>query len=165
MAEHAEDVSVSASQLWKGLSIERRRAAAEAFWGDEDFGLEHAQAVELIARQIKFRPRSAAALPVEKKARHLAGLTSLPESLAGRILVAYHLAAQRPMMAAFLDSLSIGHDNGLITDDPVNRPTDEKLAEAAGQLRSAHDVEDVALYFSTLLAQDPGTWGGLKKYV
>ena len=34
--------------------------------------------------------------------------------MAGRALILYHLAEQRPMMGAFLDALGIAHENGLI---------------------------------------------------
>jgi hypothetical protein len=43
------------SQLWKGLSPERKLQAAEAFWQDENAAAEQAEAIVLIAQRIKFR--------------------------------------------------------------------------------------------------------------
>ena len=82
----------------------------------------------------------------------------MPDSVAARALVAYHLMRQRPMMAAFLDSLGIAHEDGLITEEKIEAPDRERLKEAVAQLASSHPPEDVALYFSTLVSQDPDTW-------
>jgi hypothetical protein len=149
-------------RLWRTLPIEARTAAAEAFWRDEQAQLEQAEAVGLIARHIKFRPKSVISLPVEKKARHLAGMAQVSDLLAARLLIAYHLDQQRPMMGAFLDALGIGHEEGLITDESPAAPAPEKLDEAVAALSSQFPKADVARYFWTLLWQDPDTWGGLQ---
>jgi hypothetical protein len=151
------------SQLWKQLSPERKLQAAEAFWGDGNASVEHAEAIVAIAQRIKFRPKSVIALPVEKKARHLVALGSVSELVAARLLVAYHLAHQRPMMAAFLDALGIAHEQGLINEEEMEAPAPERLEHAAKTLGAAYPAEDVALYLSTLMWQDPDTWGGLEK--
>ena len=100
------------ARLWRSLPSDLRVTAATAFWTDEQAALEQAEAVALIARQIKFRPKSVITLPVEKKAKHLAGMAQVSDLLAARLLVAYHLQHQRPMMGRFLDELGIAHDNG-----------------------------------------------------
>ncbi len=82
-------------------SPERKQQAAEAFWRDENAAIEQAEAIAAIAIRIKFRVKSVLAMPVEKKARHLVALAGVSEMVAARLLVAYHLAHQRPMMAAF----------------------------------------------------------------
>jgi hypothetical protein len=151
------------SQLWKELSPDRKLQAAEAFWGDRNASVEHAEAIVAIAQRIKFRPKSVISLPVEKKAKHLAALGSISELVAARLLVAYHLAHQRPMMAAFLDALGIAHEDGLISDEDMEAPSAERLAEAAKTLGGSYPAPDVALYLSTLMWQDPDTWGGLEK--
>jgi hypothetical protein len=149
------------AKLWRSLSPELRLAAATAFWSDDQAGLEQAEGVALIARQIKFRPKSVLSLPVEKKARHLSTMGQVSDLLAARLLVSYHLQHQRPMMGRFLDLLGIPHENGLINDESPTAPAPEKLAEAATALASEFPREDVSRYFWTLLWQDPGTWGGL----
>ena len=37
----------------------------------------------------------------------------------------------------------------------------DKLKEAAAEVAANFPPEDVALYLSTLVSQDPGTWGEL----
>jgi hypothetical protein len=149
------------SQLWKQLPADRKAIAAEAFWRDENAGMEHAEAIGSIAARIKFRTKSVVTLPVEKKVRHLLAMPALSELVAARLLVAYHLSAQRPMMGAFLDALGIGHEEGLISDDDMPAPAEEKLREAAKAIAASYPAEDVALYLSTLIWQDFDTWGAL----
>jgi hypothetical protein len=149
------------TQLWKQLSSERKLQAADAFWRDENAAGEQADAIATIAQRLKFRIKSVVAMPQDKKARHLATMPSISELVAARLLVAYHLEAQRPMMGAFLDALGIKHENGLIEDEEMGPPSAEKLQEAARTLAASYPGPDVALYLSTLVWQDPETWGAL----
>jgi len=149
------------SVLWKSLTPERKQQAAEAFWRDENAAVEQAEAIAAIAMRIKFRVKSAQALPIEKKARHLVALGNVSEMIAARLLVAFHLAHQRPMMASFLDALGIAHEDGLNASEELDAPPADKLADAARSLTTSFPAEDVALYLSTLVWQDPETWGAL----
>jgi hypothetical protein len=149
------------SQLWKTLPPERKLQAAEAFWSDQEGGLEQAEAVALIAQKIKFRAKSVIAMPAEKRARHLASFPNVSELVAARLLVAYHLAHQRPMMGAFLDAVGIAHEDGMIADEELKAPPAEALRKAATTIAGQFPADDVALYVSTLLWQDPDTWGAL----
>jgi hypothetical protein len=148
------------SQLWKQLAPERKQIAADAFWTDENAAAEQAEVIATIAHRIKFRMKSVLAMPVEKKARYLLTLP-VSEAVAARLLVAYHLAHQRPMMGRFLDELGIAHEDGLIADENLTAPPQERVRAAAKTLASSFPAEDVSLYLSTLLWQDPETWGGL----
>jgi len=152
-----------ASDLWRDLTPDQRMEAARAFWADEQSVAEQAEVVGQISRQINFRPRSVLALPTERRAQYLARLTRVSEAVAGRLLVAYHLTAQRPMLAAFLDALGIEHDRGLITAEEVRVPDRVALVSAARQLAASHPPADVTLYFSTLLVQDESAWGPLRE--
>ena len=154
------DTTLTPTRLWKNMTAAQRLAAARAFWLDEEATDDQIQAVMIIAQQKKFRPKSVIALDVDRKAKHLASIVNLPEALAARTLIVYHLAEQRPMMAAFLDALGIAHENGLIQEDNVT-PDAEKLAPAAAQIAQQFPGDDVSLYLQTLLCQDPGTWGAL----
>jgi hypothetical protein len=158
------ETPLTATRLWKNMTSAQRLAAADAFWRDEEATEDQIQAVMLIAQQKKFRPKSVIALDVERKARHLASIVNLPEALAARALIVYHLAAKRPMMCAFLDALGIEHEDGLIKEENVV-PDADKLAPAAALVGGQYPPEDVTLYLSTLLCQDPETWGGLKQIV
>ena len=151
------------SQLWKQLTPERKTQAADAFWRDENAAMEQAEAVASIAQRLKFRPKSAMALPADKKSRYLATMPNVSELVAARLLVAYHLDHQRAMMGAFLDALGMKHENGLIADEDVQPPDPERLKAAAESIGKSFPAEDVALYLSTLLWQDPDTWSGLFK--
>ena len=115
----------------------------------------------MIAQRIKFRVKSVATMPIDKKSRQLAAVATVSEMVAARLLVAYHLAAQRPMMGSFLDALGIKHEAGLIEDEEMPAPSPEKLKEGAAAMAAQYPREDVALYLSTLVWQDPDTWGGL----
>jgi hypothetical protein len=148
------------SRLWKQMTLDQRLLAGRAFWQDEQASDDHVQAVLLIAQQKKFRPKSVVSLNDERKARHLASLTSLPDGLAARALILYHLAEQRPMMSAFLDALGIAHENGLIQDD-LAAPDPMKLGPAVAQIAQQYPPESVSLYLNTLLSQDSKTWEAL----
>lgn len=150
------------AKLWRTMSTDRRISAATAFWSDDNAALEQAEAIALIARQIKFRPRSVQALGVDKRAKYLAGIGQVSDLLAARLLVVYHLEFQRPMMGAFLDALGITHVDGLIEDETPKAVTPEDLTRAADQLAATYPKGDVGRYFWTLLWQDPETWGGLQ---
>jgi hypothetical protein len=158
------DTTLTPSRLWKTMTLDQRQQAARAFWSDPDATDDQIQAALLIAQQKKFRPKTVASLDVDRKARHLASLGSLPDAMAGRALILFHLAEQRPMMGAFLDALGITHDNGLIEAEGV-KPDSSKLAPAAEQLLAQFPPDAVRLYLNTLLCQDPETWAGLAEIV
>ena len=155
------ETTLTPSRVWKQMTSDQRQRAARAFWSDEDAADDQIQAVMLIAQQKKFRPKTVIGLDLDRKARHLASLASLPDTLAARTLVVYHLAEHRPMMAAFLDALGIEHENGLIKEDEV-KPDASKIAAAAVDIAEKFPPGDVSLYLNTLLSQDPDTWGGLR---
>lgn len=143
------------------MPAERRIDAAELFWADEQSSEQQVEAVAAIAGHMKFRAKSVFGLPLARKARYLAGLPTISDSVAARALVNYHLGRQRPMMGRFLDALGIAHEDGLITEENVAPPDREKLKTAVADLASSFPSDDVALYFATLVSQDPETWGDL----
>jgi hypothetical protein len=156
------DMTPTAGRLWKRMTFEQRHRAARAFWRDEAVAADQAQAVQLIAKHVKFRPKTIAALDAEGKARHLASVPTLPDDIAIRLLVLYHLAEHRAMMATFLDALGIPHDNGLIQEGSDVTPDPAKLAPAVATLANAYPAADVSIYLNTLLCHDPQTWGALQ---
>src|SRR4029079_12597831 len=99
--------------------------------------VEQAEAIAAIAQRLKFRAKSVVALPIEKKARYLLSTPGVSELVAARLLVAFHLHHQRPMMAAFLDALGIAHEDGLIADEQLEPPSAERLKAAADTLRAS----------------------------
>lgn len=143
------------------MPADRRLDAAELFWADEQATDQQIEAVAAIATHMKFRTKSVLALPAEKRTKYLATLPNISDAIAARALVSYHLERQRDMMASFLDLLGIAHENGLINDEELARPDAANLRSAASELASKYPTEDVSLYFGTLVAQDPDTWGEL----
>lgn len=144
------------------MTSDQRLRAARAFWADEQAADEHVQATLLIAQTKKFRPKFVIGLDDERRAKHLATLASLPEVLAARCLVVYHLTEQREMMGVFLDNLGLTHENGIIGDDDA-KPAAEKIGPAVEAIAGKYPAEDVSLYLTTLLCQDPDTWDELGK--
>jgi hypothetical protein len=142
------------------MTPDQRLQAARAFWHDEQASEDHVQAVLLISQLKKFRPKTVVSFDEDRKARHLASLASLPDGLAARALVVYHLAEQRPMMSAFLDAIGVAHENGVIQDDGIT-PDPAKVGPAAAEIAQQFTPDNVSLYLNTLLCQDPQTWGAL----
>jgi hypothetical protein len=153
------------TRLWRRLPVERRLAVAQPFWEDEQSAEQQAEAIAAIAQHMKFRTKSVLSLPVEKRVKYLSTLPTISDSIVARALVSYHLEKQRPMMSAFLDKLGIAHEDGLISEETLPTPEQSALDAAAEELRKTYPSEDVSLYFSTLVAQDPETWGGLAEHV
>lgn len=141
---------------------ERRAEGAAAFFADESLKDFHRAAETFIARHKNFRPQFIRKLPVEKRVFYLAHLPLTPD-LASQLLVSYHFAKQRPLMAAFLDALKIPNDNGLITGEGEVAPPDAAALDAAvAAVKEKFPAEDVQRYFATLYAQNPEAWAGLK---
>jgi hypothetical protein len=157
-----KDIPAGPGRLWKRIAPERRLEASAAFWMEEEESVEQqAEALLAIASHYRFRTKTVRTLPLEKKVRYLASLPGLPDPVAGRVLVAYHLAHQRPMLGAFLDALGIAHENGVLKVEDLKAPDAERLKAAAAAVRAAYPKDDVELYFQTLIVQDAETWGGL----
>src|SRR4051812_4931928 len=142
------------SRLWRRMSLERRADAADLFWNDEHSADQQMEAVAAIASHMKFRARSVLTLAPEKRAKYLAQLPNVTDTIAARALVNYHLERQRPMMGDFLDLAGIAHENGLITEDNIPKPDADKVKAAAKALAEKYPAEDVALYLATLVSQD-----------
>jgi hypothetical protein len=158
------DPTLTASRLWKRMTGEQRARATAALWNEPEAATDQMQAVALIGKQMKTRPKTVMGFDKDRKARYLAAVSDMPEALAARLLILYHLAEQRPMMGAFLDALGIGHENGLIQDETVT-PDPAKTAGAAAAIAKQYPADDVSLYLHTLLLQDPASWAGLSDVI
>lgn len=148
--------------LWRELPPDLRLKMAAVFWEDAESVTQHIEAVHAMAKQFKFRPQSILKLPIDRRARQLAGMSKVPEGVAARALVAYHLTERRPMLEAFLDALGIPHEHGVIDETPAGPPDPERLTSAVDALVSAYPAADVRLYLRALTAQDPDVWSGLR---
>ncbi len=140
------------------MSADQRRLAVEAFWRDGGGPEEKAQAIAAIAQRLKFRTKSAAVLPIARKMQYLLDLPTVPEPVAAKLLVSYHVEHQCAMMAAFLDALCVKHVNGIVDDETVIPRDPDKIRAAVKVIAATFPAEDVALYLSTLSWQDHETW-------
>jgi hypothetical protein len=152
------------AQLWKRMPAHQRLRVATHFWEDREATAQQAEAIVEIARRLKFRVKSVQGLAVERKAKYLASMP-LSDALANYVLVAYHLATQRPLMGAFLDQLGIAHENGVLAGESITPPDRRRLADAARAVLATYPRADVEVYLRTLLVQDPGTWGSLAEVI
>jgi hypothetical protein len=155
------DQALTPSRLWKQMTQSQRLEVAQAFWLDEEALDDQVQAALLIAQRLKFRPKTVVGLDAARKARYLANLAALPDTVAGRALVVFHLARHRAMMASFLDALGIAHEQGIIQEEHV-APDPGKVPQAVEQLAQKFPAPDVSLYLCTLLCQDPEAWRPLE---
>jgi hypothetical protein len=149
------------SALWKELPADKRLVAATAFWNDEHGMEQQVEVIVTLARKLNFRPKSLQTLPLERRAKLLAGQNDVSDAVASRALIAYHLEAERPMMAAFLDALGIAHDNGLITAEDVAAPDTATLTRGVQAIKTAFPHDAVRVYLHTLVLLDGDTWAGL----
>src|ERR1700674_3327039 len=133
--------TLTPSRLWKQMNGAQRLASARAFWSDDEAVDDQIQAALLIAQQKKFRPKTVVGLDLGRKSKHLASLASLPDAIAARALVLYHLSDQRALMGRFLDALGIEHEDGVIKEDAV-KPNASKLAPAAAELAREFPADD-----------------------
>ena len=147
--------------------MEKRVAVADAFWRDDresdELDAQRVEAIVAIARRLNFRPKSVQALPIERRAKQLAHLPDVSDTVAARALIAFHMVTKRPMMAAFLDAVGIAHEDGIITAEEVPAPDPARLKAGVKALRDGFPEDDVKLYLQTLTALDPQTWGELEK--
>ena len=156
-------MTVLPSKLWKDMPPATRLTVAEAFWRDDQGDEQQAEAVVLLARRLNFRPKALQKLPVDRRARMLAQVAELPDTVATRALIAYHFASQRPLMAAFLDALGVAHEDGLIAADEMPAPDAERLKTAVAAIRASFPPDDVERYLRTLMVLDGDTWAGLEE--
>jgi hypothetical protein len=165
MTEPSHEQERRPAALWKAMSEAQRKAAAEAFWADDESVAEQTEVMLLLARKLNFRYKSIESMAAERKVGHLLKLAQVSEGVAARLLITYHLATQRPMMGAFLDGLGIAHEDGLIAAEDVPKPEAATLEASAKAIAAKHPADDVRLYFTTLLMQDPETWAGLEQHL
>jgi hypothetical protein len=154
---------LTANRLWKSLSQDERRAAADHFFRETPRELA-ASAVAVLAKARNMRPQAARSLTVDAQARILASVLDPGEPLAQGLLVSLHLAERRPLLAAFLDALSMPHENGVLAEEAESTPppTPEQARKGIAAL-AAFPRTQVLTYVNTLLLQDPERWKALER--
>jgi hypothetical protein len=158
----AEPKTTTIRKLWKALTPEERAAAVTAALADDENGWVKTTTRGAIASALKFRPQTVATWPRPKLVSEAARLPLDDAQLLSAYLVDLHLGTRRPMMAAFLDTVGVPHENGRI-DTEASGPIEiapEKLNAAADELARQYPLDEAVTYFLTLLLQDAETWGG-----
>jgi len=152
----------TATRLWKHLPPEERLAAATAFFAEPPPELA-GTALGALVKARHLRPQAARALAPDAQARILATVLDPGEPLSQGLLVSLHLAQRRPLLGAFLDALSLPHENGVLKEETEPAPpvSAEKAKSAVAALAS-FPTGQVRTYLNTLWLQDPERWGALE---
>ena len=142
------------SKLWKRLPAERRVAAAELFWDDEQSAEQQIEAIAAIASHMKFRTKT------------LFGLS--PDKGEVPVDAAEHLGRDRGAGAGELPPRAAAADDGRVPRQPRHRARErshqrrercpsrtEKLKAAAAELAGKFPPDDVSLYFAHWCRRTP----------
>jgi hypothetical protein len=152
----------TATRIWKHLPQEERLAAATAFFAETPTELA-GTAIATLARARHLRPQAARALPPDAQARILATVLDPGEPLAQGLLVSLHLGARRPLLGAFLDALSLPHEDGVLKEEgEAGPPVTPEQARAGVEALASFPAAQVRTYLNTLWLQDPDRWGALE---
>ena len=146
-------------KLWRELSIPTRRDISLTFWTNGTLVLTD-WAVEVISKKFHCREQSVKHWPKEKRAQHLADIGTLNGTLVLDILRTHFFACQKPMMASFLDSLGIDHEDCSIHSNNDFTPNEDSLRKSISYLIREFPKDQVELYLRILLCQGP-TWAAL----
>ena len=152
----------TATRLWKSLPADDRRAATAAFFAEPPPELAGA-ALGALVKARNLRPQAARALAPDAQARILATVLDPGEPLAQGLLVSLHLGHRRALLGAFLDALSLPHEDGVLKEEADSAaPVDVGKAKAAVASLSSWPASDVRTYLTTLWLQDPDRWAALE---
>jgi hypothetical protein len=152
----------TAIRLWKHLPPEERLAAATAFFAEPPPELA-GTALGALVKARHLRPQAARALAPDAQARILATVLDPGEPLAHGLLVSFHLAQRRPLLGAFLDALSLPHEDGVLKEETEPAPpVDVEKARSAVAALVSFPAGQVRTYLNTLWLQDPERWGALE---
>ena len=77
--------------------------------------------------------------------------------------MALHLADRRPILTAFLDALSLPHEDGVLKEESEGAPVTPDEARAALRALSGFPRDQVVTYLNTLWLQDPVRWAALEE--
>jgi hypothetical protein len=159
--------TVSLPALWTALPADDR-AHAVALAIREDRALRPVLVAHLqkTPRYKAFRAVSFSTWSPEKLADATKALPLLPPEAMQAGLIALHVRDRSAMLGAFLDSLGVPHEQGVIGElaEPL-APSQDQLARAADDLAARYPRDQVVLYFLTLLALEPEPWGGLAAWL
>ena len=158
----AEHDSITTRKLWKALTVPERTQAILASLASDEQGWIKVRAQGAVVKAKRYRPQTVAAMNAAKLAAELAPVPVDDTALLDASLVDLHFTHRRALMGAFLDAAGIPHEEGRLPEDTSTlSPSADSLRAAADRVASSFPLDDVYVYFLTLLIQDRATWGPL----
>ena len=162
----AEPASLTTRKLWKALSVPERTQALLAALDADEQGWVKLRMQTALVKAKRYRPQTVAAMNAAKLTQELAPVPIDDTALVDAGLVDLHFSHRAPMMGDFLDALGVPHEKGRLPEDTSSiKPTPEQLRAAADRLVASHPVDEVYVYFLTLMLQDGETWGALGSWM
>ena len=147
--------SKTATRLWKRLTPEERAVASSHFWRDPP-AEPAVSALAAIVKARRMRPQVARTLGAESKAKILSSVLDPGESVAASLLVALHLGERRELLAAFLDAVSLAHEDGVLKDEAGEEALGGEAArDGVRAIDGSFPREQVTTYLNSLCLQDP----------
>jgi hypothetical protein len=153
---------VTLTALWRALTPAEREEALQTLVEDKESRPHLLQFVASLPRFRAFRPQAIKKLTDKELVSAIAASTQLTQDMIRSSLISLHLPARAGMLGAFMDTLGIAHEGGLIKDGvTVSLPGKDKLEAAITGLAKEFPPREVTIYLLSLLAMDPETWGAL----
>jgi hypothetical protein len=161
LAKSPDGVTLTA--LWRALEPAEREEALQTLADDKESRPHLVQFVSTLPRFRAFRPQAIKKLTDRELVSAIASSTQLSQDMIRSALISFHLPKRAGMLGAFMDSLSIPHEGGLITEGTtIKLPPADKLSAAITKLSSNYPPREVTIYLLSLMAMDPETWSALK---
>ncbi|MCB0218878.1 MAG: hypothetical protein KDH09_04230 [Chrysiogenetes bacterium] len=140
--------------FWELMDDDRRKAAAVSFWEGDSNDTERQAAEIMLAGHMRFRPQSLRKQKPDQKATYLIRFSKHAnmEQAIQSALIAYHFAARRELMKAFLAEWNIENDDGHVTVDEKDYevPGEDAVRAAFEKLSKEYDKQDALIYLATL---------------
>ncbi len=142
----------SLRRLWRALPPEWKLRGMEAALtaGREGSPELRRALVDELARVGGFRPQSLSAMSPGEVARWAARMSGRALPVPELFFRAALVQGFAPILSAYLDSLGIPHENGVVRGDPPP-PSPHQAREAADELFRRFDGDDVAAYLVALV--------------
>ncbi len=147
-----------AFQIFAAMSNERVADLLKAM-GEESPGVLM-QAVQVAAASMNARPSYINKLPFAKKAatirRALARVTA--NEIAEEILAVYFLQTRKALLADWLDSVGLEHEEGILKESNPSQPPEESLRTTVKSFLAGEGPEDRLLLLQTFAGQSVIDW-------
>lgn len=163
LLEQLELETLTPAGLWAKFDGDTRRLAAESLYrGERQDAAARQEADAAIAAAIRFRLHAVRKLPAERRIGYLLQRVQPDHSLASTLILALHLERRAPVLEAFLGSLEIPNEGGVIDERHDLETFDaERLAPAVDSLYEQFPQVEVETYLASLIALDSDSWSGL----